>query len=402
MKILTRMTLALLALVSIYVVLLVTVYAIPNDWIQENVDSALGVLDSEGAYPHYFFDYPYGQADNNTDKEMYINLIKEDGTSALQAAMVPRYTRYWHGYATVLRPLSTFLSITNIRYFNMVIMIFLLCISFWKISQHLNTAVAISFLLGLITIFCWLSPFNLQYFTVTALTLIFSLLVLPAQQCKYMRNLPLLFMCFGSLTNFFDYLTFPILTLGYPLILLLLLRSKDGGKHTLVSEMLFLFVCSASWFAGYGFTLLTKGVVGTLVTETNVMLEIFENALIRVNGALPDGYSSGASAWMAIRYNADAFFNNRNLCLMAGSFLCLAAAAYRKRISPHGLTVFLPLLVAALFPYLWYAILENHSIVHCYFTFKSQAVTVFGVSSFLVSLVDFSGKARKPASCVTA
>lgn len=398
MKILARMALALVALVLIYVALLVAVYAIPNSWIQENVNSALGVLDAEGAYPHYFFDYPYGQADNNTDKEMYKNLIKDSGTNALQAAMVPNYTRYWHGYSVALRPMSAFLSITNIRYINMVVMMLLLCLSFRKISRHLNTAAAISFLLGLVAIFCWLSPFNMQYFTVTALTLIFSLVVLPERQREYLRNIPVLFLCFGSLTNFFDYLTFPILTLGYPLILLLMMRKKECARHTFASEMLFLLVCSTSWLAGYGFTLLTKGVVGTLVTETNVLLEIFENALIRVNGTLPDGYSADASVWMAIRYNATAFFNNRNLCLMAGGLLCLAAGAHRRKISLRGWTALLPMLGAALFPYVWYAVLENHSIVHCYFTFKAQAVTVFGVSAFLISLADFSGKTGKAAA----
>ena len=60
------------------------VFTIPDAWIEKNVHAALAVLKEEGEYPHYFFDYPYGQADNNTDMMMYRNLITEDGISAVK------------------------------------------------------------------------------------------------------------------------------------------------------------------------------------------------------------------------------------------------------------------------------------------------------------------------------
>ena len=399
MKVFLRMTLTLLVLIFLYLFLMTAVYLIPNRFISENVESALGVIQDEGAYPHYFFDYPFGQADNNTDKEMYLNLLTDDGDSVLRAAMIPRYPYYWQGYAVFLRPLSVFLSIANIRYLNMAALIVLLCLSFHKITQRINAAAAVTFTLGLIASFCWLAPFNIQYFTVTMLTLIFSLVVLHAHQHKRLGNVYVLFLCFGSLTNFFDFLTFPILTLGYPLILLLLLRRQDSNARTFGSEALLLLACSASWCAGYGLTVLAKGVLGTLFAGTNVLSDITKNALNRINGPLPEGYSTDASAWMAIRYNASAFFNLRNIFLLAGSVICAAAAVYRRRDTFRGWKASLPLLGAALFPYIWYAVLENHSIVHCYFTFKAQAVTFFGVCAYLISLADFSGKALKFHAC---
>ena len=399
MKVLPRMTLAFLVLIFLYLFFMTAAYLIPDRFISGNVEAALGVLDAEGAYPHYFFDYPFGQADNNTDKEMYLNLLKGDDTSVLQAAMVPRYARYWHGYAVFLRPMLVFLSIANIRYLNMAALIVLLCLSFHKIAQRVNAAAAVPFTLGLVASFCWLAPFNMQYFTVTILTLIFSLAVLLAHQYKRLRSAYVLFLCFGSLTGFFDFLTFPILTLGYPLILLLLLRKQDLDTRTFVSETLFMLACCASWCAGYGLTVLAKGVLGTLLTGMNVLREILDNTLYRINGALPEGYSTDVSAWMAIRYNAGAFFNLRNVCLLTGCILCIGIAVYRRRNTIKGWTASLPLLGVALFPYVWYAVLENHSIVHCYFTFKAQAVTFFSVCAYLISLADFSGKALRFRAC---
>ncbi len=390
MKLFRQMAVIFLTLILLYSILMVAVYAIPNQWIEGNVESALAVLEAEGPYPHYFFDYPFGQADNNTDKEMYKNLLAADGDSVLKAAMVPRYSRYWQGYAVLLRPLSVFLSIANIRYLNMTVMLVLLCLCFWKTSETLSTAAALAFVLGLIATYIWLAPFNMQYFTVTLLTLIFSWIAVSDSRWKHRPDPPVLFLCFGSLTAFADYLTFPILTLGYPLLLMLLLRKQSHKPRTFVSELCFLLACSASWAAGYGLTLLSKGVVGTLLSGTNVLQDILESSLYRVNGELPFGYYENISAWMSIRYNADAFFNFRSLSLLTGCILCLVVILIRKRISLKGWTASLPILGVALFPYVWYAALQNHSIMHCYFTFKAQGVVFFALCAFVISLIDFT------------
>lgn len=395
MKTLRRMGITWLVLVSAYLILMTAVYAIPNAWISDNVNGALAVIHDEGYYPDYFFDYPFGQADNVSDEEMYRNILADDGASALTAAMVPRYSRYWQGYALFLRPLSIFLSIANIRYLNMIVLLGLLALCTVKISEAIHPAAAAAFLLGLAATFLWLAPFNMQYFTVTALTLVFSWVIVAARRRWNHASLPILFLCFGSLTNFFDYLTFPILTLGYPLILLLLLRRHNGESRTFASELRVLLVCSAAWCGGYAFTLLAKGVFGTLILGTNVLGEILQYAAYRVDGALPDGYRSGVSAWMAISYNLNAFFNMRNLCMFAASLLWFLLMALRRPGSGKGWKASLPLLGVALFPYVWYAVLQNHSIMHCYFTFKAQAVTYFGVSAYVISLIDFSGKPKK-------
>ena len=392
MKIFRQTILVFLLLIALYVLLLTTVYTIPDAWITDHVESALGVLDAEGAYPQYFFGYPFGQADNNTDREMYRNLLRNDSSSVLHAAMVPHYARYWHGYAVLLRPLSVFLSLTNIRYLHMMVILLLLCLCFLEIAQQIHTAAAITFMLGLAASFLWLAPFNMQYFTVTALTLLFSWIVMRLHRRKRHTTLPFLFLCFGSLTFFFDYLTFPVLTLGYPLILVLLLRKQDLQARTFPSELLILLSCTASWFAGYALTILAKGGIGTLVLGSNVMQEIFENSLYRINGALPCGYTTTVSAWMAIRYNADVFFNVRNSALLIVCVLCLLITIARRRSAIKGWASSLPILGAALLPYVWYAVLENHSIVHCYFTYKAQAVTFFGICAYLLSLIDFSHK----------
>lgn len=54
-------------------------------------------------------------------------------------------------------------------------------------------------------------------------------------------------MMIGSLTNFFDILTAPLLTLGYPLVALLLRQKKGWRLHTALLEVLAL---SVAWERG--------------------------------------------------------------------------------------------------------------------------------------------------------
>ncbi len=387
MKTLTRMAIALMALVGLYLLLLTAVYAIPDALIEKNVDAALDVFETEGPYPHYFFDYPFGQADNNTDKEMFLNLITQEGASVLEAAMVPRYTRYWHGYAVFLRPLSVFLSIANLRYLNMILLALLLGLCFHKTADRLGLPTAIALLMGLMTTYPWLAPVNFQYFTVTALALVFSLAVLLGHgRQRFMASLPVVFLLFGSLVNFFDYLTFPVLSLGYPLLLLLLLERRTDPAHTFKDAFLRLLFCSLAWLAGYGLTWLMKGVCGTLFTSANVLAEIVENAFFRIDGTLPQGYKEAASAAMSIRYNLSAFFNPRNLAVFGLSAAGCALVAFRVRPKAKAWLTALPVLAVALYPYLWYSVLQNHSIMHCYFTFKAQGVTLFGLCAYFIAV----------------
>lgn len=401
MRILKRATLTFFALICLYLLLLTAAYAIPNNLIANNVNAALGLIQNEGQYPHYFFGYPFAQADNSTDNEMFLNLLKNDGDTVFQAAMVPRYARYWQGYTVLLRPLSIFLNLTNIRYLNMIALGLLLCLCFWKVAEQLNMAAAIAFLLSMLATFIWLAPFNIQYFIVTAQTLIFSLMLLMGyRRQRLMQNIAIIFLCFGSVTSFFDFLTFPILTLGYPLILLLLLRHRTNAGNTFRSEMLLLLACAASWCAGYGLTLLAKGALGTLITGTNVLEDIVKNALNRINGSIPQGYHEDASAWLSLRINFTAFFNARNLSMFILSVAGYVFLALRRKSSPQAWTVSLPLLGVAVFPYVWYCVLQNHSIMHMYFTYKAQAVTFFAICAYFIAVRGFATQQRDDAQSV--
>ena len=98
--------LLLAGLIVCYTASLLAVYLIPDEWVNDHVQSAVTILKEEGdgGYANYFWHVAYGITDNLTDKEMFLGMLKNGRTTA-QAAMRTDYSRYWHGYAVTLRPL---------------------------------------------------------------------------------------------------------------------------------------------------------------------------------------------------------------------------------------------------------------------------------------------------------
>ena len=43
----------------------------------------------------------------------------------------------------------------------------------------------------------------------------------------------------------------------------------------------------------------------------------------------------------------------------------------------------LPIGLVALYPYIWYLVMSNHSQIHFWYTYRAQLVTLFGILMFL-------------------
>lgn len=378
-----KLMVILLALILFYTLGLLAVYTFPDSWIQENVQSAVSILQEEGnmegGYGTYFWHNGYGITDNLTDKEIYSGLLKGERSTA-EAAMRTDYARYWHGYALALRPLMTVFSIINIRFFNMMVMFGLLIACCWQCRQWLGSWIAFAFGAGLLTSFILIAPFCQQYCPVYLLTL--SCCYMLLRFWKSLRShLPEVFLILGSLVCFFDFLTFPVLAVGYPLLICLLLQNLEDHEQRTWSS---LFLLSFLWLAGYALTWLAKALVGWLLTGQNVLEDILFNVAFRLNGEYAAGRK--VTAWIAIRENLSTYFMGSNLAFW---LLCIAAygihafmkkASFRQWIQP------LPVLAVAIYPFLWYCVLQNHVRVHFWMTYRMMAVSFFALMAYLASI----------------
>lgn len=128
------------ALIALFAALLWLLQLIPNSWMteaQESFQHVWGDEYIEGGYPSPMFATGQSDLDIYTDSKMYERLTADEGMTALEAAMdMQDYPRYWHGYLTVLKPLSIFFTYREIRYINMFIVNILLAAVAIMLYKH--------------------------------------------------------------------------------------------------------------------------------------------------------------------------------------------------------------------------------------------------------------------------
>lgn len=360
----------------IYIASLTLVFCLPNSLIKDNVESSIEILNSEQDYPSYIFHSDAVSLDNFTDKLILQKAVKSQSNPLVYAMDVGNYARYWHGYNIITRILLVFCNILQIRYLLMMTFYLLFGITCIQIYKRFKLAGAIPFILGMVCIYPNTVNTSLQFSSVFLLTLIFSNIVLFFYE-KLNKNMVLAFFIFGSVTNFFDLLTTPIVTLGVPLLFLLLL-SQDSlkKKFTLVLKN------SISWGAGYGLTWASKWIIGSLILGKNVLLEAQESISIRTSGTesyVLDRKFAYLTNWQnivppfSIKY-AVVIFLLLGIILF---LLCRSSKDIRKKTIG-----FVPLLAVGTYPFIWYYVLGNHSQVHHFFTYRTQLIFVLAILFF--------------------
>lgn len=205
--------------------------------------------------------------------------------------------------------------------------------------------------------------------------------------------MPLLFFVLGAFTSYLDFLVTPALTMLVPLTWFILAR-VELGEGSLRSLLVAGAALAAFWCLGYGLLWLSKWVLASLVLGTNVF-DLGVNQFLFRSGA--EGYADNrtavvASEWQgvkvapyeAIKLNMETVlpdvsgssFVAASVAAMVG---CAALGAKRK-----GAALSLCLGAVWLAPYVWYAILANHSIIHYYFTCRLQAASLFALFALVV------------------
>lgn len=376
----------LVVLVLLYTGLMLAVYIFPDEWVAGKVQGAVAVIDEEvnywGCYGNYFWHSDFGITDNISDRVIYTSLLR-DGRSVVDAAMHTEYARYWHGYAVLLRPLLAVLGISGMRYLNMMLLMGLLLGCYARMRSLLGRRTALTFAAGLLMGFLLIAPFCQHYMAVTSLALLGCYVQLRWPKAVRAR-LPEFFLILGSLVCFSDLLTFPVLALGYPLLCCQLLGVReDVSARRLWVQTIGL---SAAWMVGYALTWVGKGLVGTLLTGQNVLGDIFGQAMWRMTGVPEDGKWYPMTPAGAVQINMETFFTRSNVLLLALLLAWLGVRALRMRTGAKGWLRALPVAAVALYPFVWYLVVQNHSNIHYWMTYKLLSVTAFSLCAYLLAV----------------
>ena len=300
------------------------------------------------------------------------------------------YARYWHGYLIILRPLLLFMNINTIRIFLTIILIILSILLLYLIAKKINIVTMIIFLISLIGIDYFYMGISLQGVSVIIIMTILSIIIL-AKEAK-IKNIELLFFITGMLTNFFDFLTVPVLTLGMPLTLLFLLKQKEESLTIKQTTIVFM-KNSISWAIGYASTWISKWIIIDALYGKNVINSAFQQVLYRWGA-----HTKEIKYIATLKYNI--LYTNIHAYIALMLAICIYTVTKYKTINMNKNKANIKKILEKIFPYIliflismiWYRALNAHSYQHCFFTYKNMLLVMLGVSISLVKIIDDSDK----------
>lgn len=390
------------ALIAIYLIIALAACIIPSEHIRSNIKLSLK-HDLKTDYPKAIINDSRYQMDNFTDalilsqayycdrfelkRSMFLvpyssaepgktnimtdnlrNLVNNKGY-----VVCKEYPRYWHGSAFIMRFLLLLSDYSTIRKVFYIVSSLLLLLTLIILKQRTNLFVSAAFLLSLLTVNVFVTQFSIQFIPVLLITLISTLMLFRQKTDKR-----ILFFITGSLTAFFDLLTTPLLTLGLPLSIMIIVLYQDyhvNEKHIFIKTTL---VQSIIWSAGFVMTWLAKWCIATLFTGYNVFSDGYNAFLYRSAGL--DEFS-----------RADALTANIDMLPLPFilTIIVILLVLLLIRFNKQGLKPALVLLLISAIPYLWYFMAANHSYLHWWFTYRLQAVSILAILLSFSCLIDW-------------
>lgn len=305
------------------------------------------------------------------------------------------YPRYWHGYLVVLKPLLCLANPSYLRLLNLLIQMILTSYLLLLLDRKLGLRVAAAYFVT----YLLLNPVSLamsfQYTPIYYITLGLSIFLLRRPQWEGGSRMLQLFLLSGILAAYFDLLTYPFVTLGIPLTVLLLLRAQSGtlspreGWQSVAAAFL-------AWGSGYGFMQIGKWVMGWLLTGVNIPLDAIQEGLYRMSSHT--GGAEGVQtfhSWTVIMKNLRVPLHEPIGTLLVLCLLVLLWQIWRKRhiidwVGHRALLIALG--GTALLPFVWYFALTNHSYVHAWMAYRELAITVFALGSLAGRLLPASSE----------
>ena len=175
------------------------------------------------------------------------------------------------------------------------------------------------------------------------------------------------FLVIGMMTSYCDFLTYPVFTLGIPLLFLLICMREYGDAVSLPATA---FKNSVYWAVGYIGMWVQKWILCTVFTGENLVADGIRSIMIRSGR---DVMGEQVGYWETLDGNIIVIAKYPYLLAFgaAGLIIFLLCKKYKKE---HKVTcskaAFMTYVYIAVLPFLWYAISINHSYIHSFMTYN--------------------------------
>lgn len=347
------------------------------------VQNALEKVDGKSVIEHAMYIYHYDLGNDTTwmTEDSLVEFVNQ-GTDGMY---LREYSKYWHGYLVWLKPLLMCMSWETLEIFWTIVQILFLVLvvvlSFRKKQGILGIGLLCT-LFFMKPIRIWISFAMCVCWGITLLAVMGLLLWYQKLEKKNWREE--YFLLIGILTAYMDFLTYPIVTIGIPLCLYLVLNQEEVLKWW--QRIIKIFWLGMLWVVGYIGMWGMKWVFAEILCQSGTLRNAVWSVIFRTSPL--DGY---VSVFSGIPRTINAVLSQYQSALYSIVFAGIAIATaisliwcfVKARNINWGMTIFC-LAVIAVLPFAWIAVTQNHTAIHCGFTFRIMGVTVFALWCMLV------------------
>ena len=393
---------------------LIAVYLLPVNTIRDNVERGADILLLQGPTYQYAEGYRSAILDNETDAIMLGEAIYSSGNPVRDAVMVPRidyanadsnvyalmgalnkdenpsistYSRYWHGYLVFLKPFLILFDYSDYKIMNQALQFALLCLVIVLFVKRDLTRYLLAFIPAMILWNSATMGVSLQYSACYYISTIGVIVALLKKRWE-IYQISNFFFAIGIAVAYFDFLTYPVATLGMPLITVVLAESKakkisafDGAKTVCYSTL--------NWGIGYALFWAMKWLIGTILTGTN----IFEDAFGQIGSRISNQVDGETITRVGALYRIiNVAFVKWPYVLMIVFVMIVVAVKSRELNWKEGFPVACAMAVIALIPFIWILLTANHSYIHPRLVYRNMGVVLYAA---LVAWVSFFTRKNK-------
>lgn len=285
------------------------------------------------------------------------------------------YGRYWHGYLSIVRPLLLLFNIQAIRIILNTIIIILSIIILYLIAKKISIYYAIIFGIGLISADYFVMGFSLQACFVFIIAFATSIIVLT----KNKINMAMLMFITGSITNFMDFLTTPLITYALPVMLYFLIKQKEEDisvKQTIQT----IIKTAVTWCLGYGLTWLAKWIIADVICQKNIISTSIKQIAYRSTG-------NSFSYMQTVEKNIFMYNWAIGILVIIVPAIVTCIKAHIYGIEKKDQQKAAPYIILAITPLVWYFVLRNHSFCHEHFTCRTLLPLWLGLGFAIDKLI---------------
>ena len=303
------------------------------------------------------------------------------------------YTRYWHGTAGIIRIFHLFTDINGVRNIGFIMTLCLAAVIMIFLIRDGKDITAVFFFLSLCIIKIWNIRLSMEYQPAFIICFGMCILYLLFEK-RGDRNLVPLSIVSGTLIAFFDFLTTETIVILLPLILVVTVREIDKRIESFGKSIHFIIVQGIVWLGAYGITILSKWCLASIITGINKFTTALHSAGERIYGNIPGtgGLSLAVQKFVAPAANLAVLFGSSKrldvYAIIVGvlflvvfiiiAFLCLKFGKEESRTA----TWLLIILGSAIL--VRYLVLNNHSYLHAFFTYRGMISMIMALFSIVI------------------